>query len=168
MMGLRPAQPAAKPKSSKKAAKDGDSSDEEIKRMTAQTKKYMTNHIKKGVPQNQKVFRKPNNQPIPPGYICHRCQQKGHLISDCPTNGMPEFDIVRPAKGVPKNLKLEDLPEQVEAKFVNTLINDEITYVDTNILVKSTNQNTKLEKSIAPEYECRICNEIYTDPQIVP
>ena len=41
----------------------------------------------------------PNAKP-PPGYICHRCQQPGHFIRSCPTNGDPAFDGRRPKAAV--------------------------------------------------------------------
>jgi E3 ubiquitin-protein ligase RBBP6 len=39
----------------------------------------------------------------PPSYRCHRCEQGGHYISDCPTNGDPTFDVkrVRIPVGIP-------------------------------------------------------------------
>lgn len=39
----------------------------------------------------------------PPTYRCHRCEQPGHYISDCPTNGDPTFDVkrVRIPVGIP-------------------------------------------------------------------
>ena len=41
----------------------------------------------------------PNAKP-PPGYICHRCQQPGHYIRSCPTNGDPAFDGRRPKAAI--------------------------------------------------------------------
>eukprot|EP00958_Prasinococcus_capsulatus_P020829 scaffold2756_cov376-Prasinococcus_capsulatus_cf.AAC.2 len=31
----------------------------------------------------------------PPGYICFRCNQSGHWIQNCPTNGDPDYDVKR-------------------------------------------------------------------------
>ena len=41
----------------------------------------------------------PNAKP-PPGYVCHRCQQPGHFIRNCPTNGDPAFDGRRPKAAI--------------------------------------------------------------------
>lgn len=52
------------------------------------------NH-RRGDPSQQKA--------PPPTYICHRCNQPGHFIYDCPTNGDPTFNHSRPTTqhGVP-------------------------------------------------------------------
>ncbi|GAM23219.1 hypothetical protein SAMD00019534_063940 [Acytostelium subglobosum LB1] len=40
----------------------------------------------------------------PPTYICHRCNQPGHYINQCPTNGDPNFNHhkSKKASGIPK------------------------------------------------------------------
>lgn len=155
MSGLRPPQ-TVRPAEPKKGGGNDDSSDEEIKIMSEKTKKYMTQHKKKEPATGPRNYRKqPSNQPIPPGYRCHRCKIEGHLISDCPTNGDPKFDIMKPNKGQPTNLKKEDLTEQVEDKFIKTLLNDEITHIDVSL-------------GIMDEFKCLMCMSIFTDPSIVP
>src|ERR1700760_1231448 len=52
--------------------------------------------------------KKPNmpERPLPPGYICHRCQQKGHWIYDCPTNDDPNFvpkPKLKKTTGIPRS-----------------------------------------------------------------
>eukprot|EP01094_Clydonella_sp_ATCC50884_P010860 TRINITY_DN20679_c0_g1_i1.p1 TRINITY_DN20679_c0_g1~~TRINITY_DN20679_c0_g1_i1.p1 ORF type:complete len:333 (+),score=59.68 TRINITY_DN20679_c0_g1_i1:325-1323(+) len=51
--------------------------------------------------------RGPRNQEArvpPPEYICHRCNQPGHYIINCPTNGDPAYDYrkVKKATGIPR------------------------------------------------------------------
>ena len=44
------------------------------------------------------------DKPLPPGYQCHRCGNKGHWIQACPTNNDPGFD------GRPKFRKTTGIP----------------------------------------------------------
>ena len=45
--------------------------------------------------------REPPPAVLPKGYICYRCGQQGHHISECPTILDPDFKRIRPAVGVP-------------------------------------------------------------------
>ncbi|GAB7341140.1 hypothetical protein MBLNU457_7443t1 [Dothideomycetes sp. NU457] len=64
-----------------------------------------------------KGFVKPQavpDKPLPPGYTCHRCGEKGHWIQACPTNNDPNFDN-RPkfkrTTGIPRSfLKVVEKP----------------------------------------------------------
>jgi len=54
------------------------------------------------------------DKPLPAGYTCHRCGEKGHWIQACPTNNDPNFDN-RPkfkrTTGIPKSfLKVVEKP----------------------------------------------------------
>lgn len=55
----------------------------------------------------------PNHEP-PQGYICYRCQEKGHWIQLCPTNDDPDFEKkprVKRTTGIPRSfLKTIDKP----------------------------------------------------------
>ncbi|KAI7258340.1 DWNN-domain-containing protein [Hortaea werneckii] len=58
------------------------------------------------------------DKPLPPGYICHRCGEKGHWIQACPTNADPNFDgrpKFRRTTGIPKSfLKVIEKTERDE------------------------------------------------------
>ncbi|KAF2000490.1 DWNN-domain-containing protein [Amniculicola lignicola CBS 123094] len=61
--------------------------------------------------------KKPLNIPThdpPPGYVCYRCQKKGHWIQACPTNDDPDFKPAARAKrttGIPRSfLKTVEKP----------------------------------------------------------
>lgn len=60
----------------------------------------------------------PNHDP-PPGYVCRRCNIKGHWIQACPTNDDPDFKPVFQAKrttGIPQSfLKKVEKPIDEEA-----------------------------------------------------
>lgn len=50
--------------------------------------------------------RQTDSRPLPPGYICHRCNKKGHWIQDCPTNDDREYDNrprVKRTTGIPRS-----------------------------------------------------------------
>lgn len=54
------------------------------------------------------------DKPLPPGYTCHRCGNKGHWIQACPTNNDPGFDgrpKFRRTTGIPRSfLKAVEKP----------------------------------------------------------
>ncbi|KAM0714238.1 hypothetical protein Q7P37_010025 [Cladosporium fusiforme] len=58
------------------------------------------------------------DKPPPPGYICHRCGEKGHWIQACPTNTDPNYDgrpKFRRTTGIPRSfLKVIEKPEAVD------------------------------------------------------
>ncbi|KAK3058167.1 Protein mpe1 [Extremus antarcticus] len=57
------------------------------------------------------------DKPLPPGYICHRCGEKGHWIQACPTNNDPNFDNrpkFRRTTGIPRSfLKVVEKPTEL-------------------------------------------------------
>ncbi|GAM85660.1 hypothetical protein ANO11243_036670 [Dothideomycetidae sp. 11243] len=54
------------------------------------------------------------DKPLPAGYTCHRCGEKGHWIQACPTNSDPTFDNrpkFKKTTGIPRSfLKVIDKP----------------------------------------------------------
>ncbi|KAF2155073.1 DWNN-domain-containing protein [Myriangium duriaei CBS 260.36] len=54
------------------------------------------------------------DKPLPAGYTCHRCGEKGHWIQACPTNSDPTFDNrpkFKKTTGIPRSfLKVVDKP----------------------------------------------------------
>lgn len=68
--------------------------------------------------KNKKPVVVPNHDP-PPGYVCRRCNVKGHWIQACPTNGDPDHKPVFQAKrttGIPRSfLKTVEKPVDEEA-----------------------------------------------------
>ncbi|ORX53377.1 DWNN-domain-containing protein [Piromyces finnis] len=77
----------------------------------------------------------PTIQKIPnPTYVCFRCRQKGHFISDCPTLGDKEFDRpkLKRTTGIPKCfLKAVDTKQASEGGVMVTQ-NGELVVVQPN------------------------------------
>ncbi|KAF2487334.1 DWNN domain-containing protein [Neohortaea acidophila] len=62
------------------------------------------------------------DKPLPPGYLCHRCGEKGHWIQACPTNNDPNFDNRKKIKrttGIPRSFlkAVEKPPDGEEANL---------------------------------------------------
>ncbi|MCJ1399384.1 hypothetical protein MMC11_002586 [Xylographa trunciseda] len=66
-----------------------------------------------GGPMKGKAVNVPDHPP-PPGYLCYRCQEKGHWIQQCPTNDDPAFDNkprIKRTTGIPRSfLKVIEKP----------------------------------------------------------
>ncbi|RAL07556.1 cleavage polyadenylation factor subunit MPE1 [Aspergillus homomorphus CBS 101889] len=62
-------------------------------------------------------------RPMPPGYICYRCREKGHFIHECPTNNDPKFDgkyRVKRSTGIPRSLQTKvEKPENLTLDALN-------------------------------------------------
>lgn len=65
------------------------------------------------------------------GYICFRCNVKGHFVKDCPKNNDRNFDPSR-FKGVPKN-------QQWRVAIVNPEIFKDTMHKTMKSLVKQNN-----------------------------
>jgi protein MPE1 len=80
--------------------------------------KESLSHVKPTYNKNKKPVNVPNHDP-PPGYVCRRCNIKGHWIQACPTNDDPDFKPVFQAKrttGIPRSfLKTVEKPVDEEA-----------------------------------------------------
>jgi protein MPE1 len=80
--------------------------------------KESMSHVKPTYNKNKKPVNVPNHDP-PPGYVCRRCNIKGHWIQACPTNDDPDFKPVFQAKrttGIPRSfLKTVEKPVDEEA-----------------------------------------------------
>ena len=48
------------------------------------------------------------SRPVGPDYVCKRCKEKGHYVTDCPQNGNPAYDNYE-RKGVPVDERYKEL-----------------------------------------------------------
>ncbi|KAK1755940.1 hypothetical protein QBC47DRAFT_413668 [Echria macrotheca] len=51
---------------------------------------------KKARNRAKKAAKKQARAVVPPSYICKRCEEPGHFVQDCPTNGDPRYDLAPP------------------------------------------------------------------------
>ncbi|KAI4670779.1 uncharacterized protein J4E88_009872 [Alternaria novae-zelandiae] len=96
------------------------------------------------------------SHPPPSGYVCRRCNIKGHWIQACPTNDDPDFKPVFQAKrttGIPQSLleKVEKPVDEEAAKGV--MLNPEGHYVkvlaDTKAWAKFQEKTSKSRQQAA-------------------
>nr|CCC93115.1 unnamed protein product [Trypanosoma congolense IL3000] len=60
-----------------------------------------------------------NFRPPPPGYICHNCGKKGHLIQHCPAaKGAKGLKLLSLPTGIPETMLVECTMDDPAAKFV--------------------------------------------------
>ncbi|KAF2791661.1 DWNN-domain-containing protein [Melanomma pulvis-pyrius CBS 109.77] len=127
----------------------------------------------------------PTHEP-PPGYVCYRCQKKGHWIQACPTNDDPDFKPVARAKrttGIPRSfLKTVEKPtDEDDARGV--MLNADGEYVQVMADTKTWEkfqEKTKEAKARAANIEaanmevaergliCPIGNHIFIYPVKTP
>jgi E3 ubiquitin-protein ligase RBBP6 len=118
--------------------------------------------------------RKREERPLPPpGYICYRCNQPGHWIDQCPTNGDPNYDFhkVKKATGIPRSFL-----ERVQGgNAKGALIHPEGGYAvmrpNEEVLLKEI-EKMKFEGdgtySIPESLKCSLCNGLLNDAVLIP
>lgn len=106
----------------------------------------------------------------PPSYVCNRCNQQGHWINHCPTNGDKRFDIRR-------NVPLTGIPRA----FIKTVTRDdgqldEVAVAHPNELALDVGQSkvvslggVKRELEHVPRaLICPLCIGLMKEPMFVP
>ncbi|KAF2746850.1 DWNN-domain-containing protein [Sporormia fimetaria CBS 119925] len=148
---------------------------------------------KEGLSHSKPVFHKkklvnvPAHDP-PPGYVCYRCQKKGHWIQACPTNDDPDFKPVARAKrttGIPRSfLKTVEKPTDEDLENARgIMLNADGEYVqvltDTKewdkLQVKHEEHEARVAAAMAADKEkemrglvCSIDNRVFENPVKVP
>lgn len=69
--------------------------------MTQSTQEYDASKFVRG--------RSTMTGPVPPNYLCHRCNQTGHYIKNCPTN---PADAVKRSTGIPRSFMMPAKADQ--------------------------------------------------------
>ncbi|KAF2876670.1 DWNN domain-containing protein [Massariosphaeria phaeospora] len=119
----------ADPKPTITATAGGAGSEEEAKAAFELESERMWDQQKQGLAQGKRIHNNNNKKPPVPnhdppgGYVCHRCQTKGHWIQACPTNDDPNHKpalIPKKTTGIPQSFlkKVEKPKDDEEARGV--------------------------------------------------
>lgn len=123
-----------------------------------------------------------HHEPPGPGYVCHRCGQKGHWIQDCPTNDNPEFQSMPKLKrttGIPRSMlkTIENPTDEQRAAGVMITADGEfvIPQADTATWEKEKGQHKILTKNDVyemapsdPSLTCSLCSCLLRDAMETP
>ncbi|KAF8327187.1 DWNN domain-containing protein [Cantharellus anzutake] len=134
---------------------------------------------KRPLPPQQQFPLEP--RPLPPGYICHRCNKKGHWIHDCPTNDDRDFDNrprVKKTTGIPRSfLKSVELTGDTpqpgvmitpEGGFVVAQPDSETWKKQTARRPGMTEVELRERPPSDPTLQCPICNKLFREAVKTP
>ncbi|KAJ1960557.1 Retinoblastoma-binding protein [Dispira parvispora] len=118
-------------------------------------------------------------RPLPANYICHRCGQKGHWISDCPTNADKGFGQprIKRTTGIPKSFlqKIDALPEDkaamvtADGSLVIAQANDDAWKKIQQYTKNSLATDESLQGIfVPPEFQCHQCHGLLRDAVRTP
>ncbi|XP_019853208.1 PREDICTED: E3 ubiquitin-protein ligase RBBP6-like isoform X2 [Amphimedon queenslandica] len=114
-----------------------------------------------------------NMKAPPPNYVCHRCNQKGHLIKYCPTNGDPNYDNPRlkRSSGIPNShvsiVSSSDVPGAMLDRFGNVVVRKiDLAAAASERKAPAPVPEIK-EEAVPPELTCSICKELVQDAVII-
>lgn len=117
------------------------------------------------------------DRPLPQGYICYRCGQKGHYIQACPTNGDESFENrkrIKRTTGIPRSQlqKVENPGEDADGNVMVNADGESVMFVPDAAAWNSYQQTTKSSKQIEnpddPELVCELCKTLMQEPHGVP
>lgn len=117
------------------------------------------------------------DRPLPQGYICYRCGQKGHYIQACPTNGDESFENrkrIKRTTGIPRSQlqKVDNPADDVDGNLMVNAEGESVMFVPDAAAWDSYKKSTKSAKQEElpedSELACGICKTILIQPQSVP
>lgn len=113
----------------------------------------------------------------PPGYICHRCGQKGHYISHCPTLNDANWEAkrVRRTTGIPKSmLRTVEKPNDddtgsylmdADGQYV-VAVADDRSWKD--FQKRQLMQTAKAKRAVPEDLQDPISHKLFVDPVKTP
>lgn len=108
-------------------------------------------------------------------YLCHRCNQPGHYISRCPTNGDKAFNVVRRSgcAGIPRSF-LKAATEEEAKKDISIMRASDGSYYHamaprTAVFDKIASDVLANKRKAPPTHlSCTLCNGLFRDPLSMP
>ncbi|RNF12037.1 nucleic acid binding protein [Trypanosoma rangeli] len=80
---------------------------------------WRTRQARNRLMENAMGGREDSFRPPPPGYICHNCGKRGHLIQHCPAaRGAKGLKVLSLPTGIPETMLVECTMDDPAAKFV--------------------------------------------------
>ncbi|KZS94307.1 DWNN-domain-containing protein [Sistotremastrum niveocremeum HHB9708] len=127
-------------------------------------------------------YHPPSDRPIPAGYVCYRCGQKGHWIQDCPTNNNKEWDHkprLKRTTGIPRSF-LKTVEQPTDSQLAQgVMITPEGSYVvaqpDSAAWEKQkakpktlTEADVRERPVTDPNLACPLCSKLFHDAVKTP
>ncbi len=125
--------------------------------------------------QNEGRFNAPEDngfqRPVPAGYICYRCGQRGHYITNCPTLGDAEWDNkprLKRTTGIPRMFLQTVTQPGKDGK--GAMVTEEGAFVvmkSNDDAWSALNKKRGVQEDVPKELECRLCKGLLRDPTSV-
>jgi hypothetical protein len=120
-----------------------------------------------------------------PAYICRRCNQPGHFIKDCPTNGDPNYDYrrVAPPTGIPRSslVKVDRIDDsRGTGRSALRLADGTFAIANPNedLFNKLISSQTSVQSAAladqspfsdsSKQYICALCRDFFKNPMVTP
>jgi protein MPE1 len=137
--------------------------------------------------KHRKTLQPIPDKPLPQGYVCRRCNEKGHWLQACPTNDDPNYENkprIKRTTGIPKTfLKKAEKPvfdDDTDVKTNRVMLDADGEYVVVEPDSKSwATYQAKTSASegdvysqplpdIHKDWQCQICNKLVKDATRTP
>jgi E3 ubiquitin-protein ligase RBBP6 len=117
-----------------------------------------------------KFTRQYEQKTPPPNYICHRCNQPGHFINQCPTNGDPSFDIpkVKKPTGIPRMYLKPVAGGDSRPSLILPGGQFAVMAANEEALQKEVAKNKQVDTSIPDSLRCPLCGGLLNDAVLIP
>lgn len=117
-----------------------------------------------------KFTRQYEQKAPPPNYICHRCNQPGHFINQCPTNGDPTYDIpkVKKPTGIPRMYLKPVAGGDSRPSLILPGGQFAVMAANEEALQKEVAKTKQVDTSIPDSLRCPLCGGLLNDAVLIP